>query len=170
MANVTWKLTTGGDWDTAADWSSGAIPGTADAVSIVTTAAATVTHAKAVADAIANLSTAPADTLSISAGSLTVYGAAVLAGGAAIAAGSLTLDGTSTMGSLAETGGALNIGPGADTHYIRPDHRLGGHDLRWNAGDVGHNDPRRQRHAVRADMAGYRRLGRRGRHAFECDF
>lgn len=113
MANVTWKLTTGGDWDTAADWSSGVTPGTADAVSIVTTAAATITHTKATADAIASLSTAAADKLSISAGSLTVSGAATLAGATAISGGSLVLDGTSSLASLTETGGALNIGSGA---------------------------------------------------------
>ena len=113
MTNITWKLTTGDDWDTAADWSSGVTPGSADAVSIVTIAAATITHAKAVADSIASLSTAATDKLSVSAGSLSVSGAATLAGATAISGGSLTLNGTSTMASLALTGGALHIGSGA---------------------------------------------------------
>ena len=109
MANVMWTLTTGDNWDTAADWSSGVTPGTADAVWINTNAVATVTHASAVSDAIASLSTSATDTLSVSAGSLTVYGAATLQGAVAISAGCLALDGASTMASLAETGGVLNI-------------------------------------------------------------
>ena len=45
MANISWKLTTGGDWESAANWSSGSLPGSADAVTISTVSAATVTHA-----------------------------------------------------------------------------------------------------------------------------
>src|SRR5271157_4521616 len=68
-STVTWTNPAGGDWDTPSDWSTGAVPGPNDDVTIDIPGQNnfTVTHAASVADSVNSIKSQ--DTISISAGS-----------------------------------------------------------------------------------------------------
>jgi hypothetical protein len=116
MTSVAWTNTGGGDWDTAANWSSNPnLPGSSDSVTINTAAAATITHAQNQADAIASLSVGTKDLVSVTAGSLTVAGVATLSGGLTLSGGGLSLNGTSTTTTLNQSGLSVLSGTGTLT-------------------------------------------------------
>src|SRR6516165_8555205 len=50
-ATVSWISATGGDWDTASNWSGGAVPGATDDV-VINQSGITVTHATGTIDSI----------------------------------------------------------------------------------------------------------------------
>jgi hypothetical protein len=92
---VTWINPAGGDWDTASNWSTGQVPGPANAA-VIAMPSITVQHASAVADTVYSL-TSNAANLTISGGSLT------LAAGALSGSGNVSV---STGGTLIKTGSA----------------------------------------------------------------
>src|SRR5690349_3405025 len=61
---VTWTNPGSGNWDTAANWSGGSVPGAGDDVVINTAAAATVTVLSGDAESVLSLTTAGTDTMS----------------------------------------------------------------------------------------------------------
>ncbi len=108
LLTVTWTNLAGGDWDTKANWSSGAVPGSSDDVTIpALNAGAIVTHSQNTTDAVNSISAAAPITLS--AGTLNVAAAfsdssrITLAGGAlgnATVQTGTTLQGSSQGGTL----------------------------------------------------------------------
>lgn len=124
-ASVTWIGPDGGDWDTAANWSTGNVPGATDDVSI-TTPGLTVVHSQFIADTIASLTATEA--ITISGGSLTINNDSsvtdlTLSGGTLAADGTVAITGMFTWGGGTLTGagtidaqGGLAItGPDAKT-------------------------------------------------------
>ncbi|HUY34127.1 MAG TPA: DUF4214 domain-containing protein [Pirellulales bacterium] len=97
LSSVAWINPSGGNWDVAANWSTGSVPGSGDDVDINTAAAATITIQLFDVETVHSLTTAGNDTLSITGGSLTV------------AANSTLMDANSTLnGPLAMTRGGLS--------------------------------------------------------------
>jgi hypothetical protein len=111
-ATVTWVNPSGGDWDTAANWSDGTVsrlPGPNDDA-VIPTPGITVTHANGFTfDSVRSLTSAA--TLALSGGTLEISAASEVSGltqtgGALTGTGDLTVD-----NSLRWTGGAMS-GPG----------------------------------------------------------
>ena len=93
-------------WDIATNWGSNPLlPGLADDVVINVAGAQTVTH-RSGTNTINSLSILGDDALAVTGGSLSVANS-FSAGAASISAGTLTLNGASTMASLALSGGVL---------------------------------------------------------------
>ena len=103
MSAVQW-IGAGGDlnWDTAQNWNTGAVPGSADDVQI-NTAGITVNHSAAVADAVNSLTSQAA--IYVTAGSLTVATTATIGsdlslyGGTFGGTGTTVVSGHFSMGS-----------------------------------------------------------------------
>jgi fibronectin-binding autotransporter adhesin len=105
MASISWKGGSG-DWNTAAEWSGGVVPGAADTVTIAGAGAYTVTLYTTVA--VDNLTLNAPGALFYDAGALTLGGTLDLQGG--------TLDlayGSIAGGTLAMAGGTLQASGGA---------------------------------------------------------
>ena len=95
MPTISWGDTaSGGDWDTAANWTGGALPQAADTAILQQPGLVTVVHGVGT-DAIAALTAI--DPLSVTGGILTVAGAATLAGGLSVGGGTLALGGASQI-------------------------------------------------------------------------
>ena len=109
MAIVTWVPNAGGDWDTPSDWSSGALPTSADNVIISTSTLQTITH-QVGNDTVASLSVGN-DVFDLDGGSLTVDGAVAMASGyiQAIAYGQ-TSSSLFASGTVSVTGTAQLLG------------------------------------------------------------
>src|SRR4051794_7262549 len=60
LATVTWMNPGGGDWDTSANWSTGALPGPSDDV-IIDQSGITVIHSSSVPDSVKSLTISPGD-------------------------------------------------------------------------------------------------------------
>jgi hypothetical protein len=83
-ATVNWINPGSGNWDTAANWSTGSVPGAgADAV-INTASPATITLQSQYLYQVHSLTTASTDTLSLNGGTLIVDGSSTLSGGLSI--------------------------------------------------------------------------------------
>jgi fibronectin-binding autotransporter adhesin len=88
MALVQWTSTSSGDWATAADWSSGALPGPADTAQIE----------------VANV------TVSVSSGTFTVGGLTTNLSTLSVDGGTLTVSGTGDIGgAFLESSGVFNL-------------------------------------------------------------
>jgi hypothetical protein len=107
LSGVSWVGTGGGDWDTAANWSTGKVPGASDDVTI-NKPGITVTHNLSQSDSVHSLTSQ--DALSFSAGSLSIASASAinntltlsgpmkLSGAGAIAATTVNLNAGATLG------------------------------------------------------------------------
>ena len=94
-------------WDIATNWGSNPLlPALADDVVINVAGAQTVTH-RSGTNAINSLSVLGDDMLAVTGGSLTVANAFGAAAATSVSAGTLTLNGVSSMLSLAQSGGTL---------------------------------------------------------------
>ena len=85
-AAVTWINPAGGDWDTAANWSTGALPTAADDVQI-NTSAITIAHSLGNTDRVHSLISKSA--ISISAGALSLASASTLSSALTLSGGTL---------------------------------------------------------------------------------
>ena len=120
LACVAWINPAGGDWDTPANWSTGALPGPSDDV-IIDISGITVTHSSTASDSVNSLTTSASDsTLDLSNGSLalsadsSISGGLTVGGGTLITAGAVTVSGTMDWtGGTITGGGTLAIGAGA---------------------------------------------------------
>jgi hypothetical protein len=105
-AAVTWINPAGGDWDTAANWSTGALPTAADDVHI-NTLGLTITHSLGNTDRVRSLVSKSA--ISISAGTLALASPSTLSSALALSGGTLTGAGALTIGGLFTwTGGTMS--------------------------------------------------------------
>ena len=120
LASVTWINPAGGDWDTPANWSTGALPGPSDDV-VIEISGITVTHSSTDSDSVNSLTISASDsTLNLSNGSLaiasdsSISGDLTISGGTLSTAGALTVSGTTdwTAGTIT-AGGTLAIAAGA---------------------------------------------------------
>lgn len=120
LSAVAWTGASGDSWDVASNWSTGAVPGPGDDVTIDTSAALTITIQSGDNIAVNSVTTGANDTLSITGGSLTVSaGASTLAGPLDMTGGSLTASGSGTAftanGATTVSGGSLNANGGGVT-------------------------------------------------------
>ncbi len=86
LATVNWINAGGGDWDTAANWSSGAVPGPSDDA-VINIPGITITHAAGVDDTVHSL--ASQDAITLSAGSLSLAAASTINGDFTLSGGIL---------------------------------------------------------------------------------
>lgn len=93
LSAVNWINPNGGNWDVAANWSTGAVPAAHDDVTINTASAATITIQSGDTESIHSLTTAANDTLSITGGSLSIGWNSTLNGPLTMTGGSLTASG-----------------------------------------------------------------------------
>src|ERR1700759_5305970 len=113
LAAISWSgPTSGGDWDTAANWSNNAIPTSADDVTIG--ANISINHAGSTAASVHSLTSGAGDTLNLSAGSITLLAASNLvnfneSGGNLIIDKTVSMSGTSSKW----TGGYIDGGGSA---------------------------------------------------------
>jgi RHS repeat-associated protein len=104
---VNWINPGSGNWDSAANWSTGKVPGTGDVAVINTTGNATITIQSSDTIQVQALSTASTDTLSITGGSLSVTtGASTLSGVLTMSGGTLIANGS---GASLQANGATTI-------------------------------------------------------------
>jgi len=134
-AIVSWINASGGDWDTASNWSTGQLPGASDDVVLNVPGTVTITHSTNTADAVRSISGTNA--LALSSGSLSVssnsvYGGAVTLSGATLTGGgNLELDGALTWnaGTMSGTGTTLAKGTvllNPTTQFFQPGLTLDG--------------------------------------------
>lgn len=116
MSSISWTSTTSGNWNTAADWSGGKVPGAADDVTINTNNSITVTYSSGT-EKILSLYTGGNDTLDITGGSLAVDGNTTLYGALTQSGGTLTLAGKTYQSNneLTQTAGTIKIASGTLT-------------------------------------------------------
>ncbi|MHB1561333.1 MAG: beta strand repeat-containing protein, partial [Isosphaeraceae bacterium] len=103
LATVYWSSTSGGDWSTKGDWSTGQVPGPGDDV-VINVNGATPTITLSEGDAFSVHSLTAADPLDLVGGSLTVTGNPA-AGGDSTITGDLTIQG----GTLIASGSSTNL-------------------------------------------------------------
>jgi hypothetical protein len=103
-----------GDWETVSNWSSGALPGPNDDVTINVTSI-TVTHTSGNTENIHSLTTGGTDTLSWSAGSLNISHASTLSGAVNLSGGTWTGGGNLTLSALLTWTGGIMTGSGTTT-------------------------------------------------------
>jgi hypothetical protein len=111
MATATWTPNANGNWGTAADWSTGVLPGAADTATLASTAAHTVTYSTGT-DTVTSI-VATTDRLAVTGGSLSVTKTASFGAGLSITAGALAFAGNTSVATLfAETGGSIALAAG----------------------------------------------------------
>ena len=112
-ATINWMNAGSGNFDTAANWSTGSVPGAGDDVVINTASSATITVKMGDSLFVHSITTAAGDTLAVSNGSLTLLGNSSLAGALSLSGSSRLLVNTSLSvgGTLTENSGELT-GPG----------------------------------------------------------
>jgi hypothetical protein len=103
LSTVRWINPNGGNWDVAANWSGGVLPGPTDDVVITPGAAATVTIQSGDTISAHSLTTGGNATLSITGGSLTIAANSTLAGTLTMTGGTLTATGSGVMVSASGT-------------------------------------------------------------------
>jgi hypothetical protein len=109
-ATISWVNPAGGDWDSASNWSTDAVPGAGDDVVInALNAGSTVTHSTAVSDAVNSLSSQVP--LVLSSGSLSIANTSTINNALTVEAGALQGPGDVTVtGHLIVSGGTLSGG------------------------------------------------------------
>jgi hypothetical protein len=106
MALVMWTSSSNGDWLTAADWSTGAVPGATDDVQIEVPS---ITVTLSTGTLAANSLTTSGSTLSVGGGTLSVTGTATVGGAYSQSGGTVALGNTSTWAlGATQTGGLLH--------------------------------------------------------------
>jgi fibronectin-binding autotransporter adhesin len=112
MATVSWTLLGNGNWNTGADWSTGAAPLTGDDVFIVPTSSAVVTYSAGTLN-LNSLTTNVEATLDMTGGKLSTTNGYVLQGPVEISAGQLLLRsgavGDLLGGTVTQTGGTISL-------------------------------------------------------------
>jgi hypothetical protein len=114
----TWVSSQSGVWTASdvSDWSSGAVPGSTDVVSLLLPFGATVSYI-APNSTIAQLNEDSAGALSIAGGALTVTGAAAVEGSLSVGAGAtLNVGGALSVGSALTVGGTLTMNGAANSN------------------------------------------------------
>ncbi|HEV8060442.1 MAG TPA: CARDB domain-containing protein, partial [Gemmataceae bacterium] len=119
---VTWINPAGGNWDTGANWSGGAVPGASDDVVIDVGGNVTITHSSNVTDSVNSITAS--DPVTLSGGTLTVAATfsdssnVTLSGGtlanAIVAAGTI-LQGSGSLNDLSLSGTLNMLGGGKST-------------------------------------------------------
>ena len=111
LTTVNWINASGGNWNVAANWSTGHVPGTGDDAVIDSAAALSVFLPSGDNESVHSLTTTANDTLSITGGSLTVAANSTLGGPLSMNGGSLTATGAgitvAVNGTTSVTGGNL---------------------------------------------------------------
>jgi hypothetical protein len=111
MAAVTWKPNANGNWSTAADWSTGALPGVSDTATLSSAAAHTVTYSTGT-NTVSSI-VATTDRLAVTGGSLSVTATASFAAGLSLTGGAIAFGGNTTVATIfAATGGSIALAAG----------------------------------------------------------
>jgi hypothetical protein len=121
MSSISWTSTTSGNWNTAANWGGGKVPGAADDATINTSQSITVTYSSGT-DSVLSLYTGGNDSLDFTGGALSVDGDASLYGAVTQSGGTFALAGqayfmddglTQTAGTVKIDSGTLTLGGSA---------------------------------------------------------
>ena len=104
LSTISWTNPSGGNWDTASNWSGGKVPTLQDDV-VINNTGITITHSSSAADSVHSLTSRAAITLS--AGSLQVDAPSSITGGLSLSGGSLTAKGNLTVQNLSLASGTL---------------------------------------------------------------
>ena len=119
LSTVNWINPNGGDWDTAANWSSGNVPGASDDA-VIPQSGLLVTHVNGNSDSVGSITSS--STLEITSGTLSIAGSSTLSaliqtGGTLTGAGTVTVTGqtvwtggTMTGGGITNAQGGLQLG------------------------------------------------------------
>jgi hypothetical protein len=106
---IAWANVSGGDWDTAANWQGGAIPGPGDDAVIAIAVSNPITHAQNIPDSINSLSITGGAPLTLSGGALQIAGTLDSNGSVTLSGGTLanatvtaatTITGSTSAGTL----------------------------------------------------------------------
>jgi hypothetical protein len=107
-ATVSWSNPAGGAWNTAANWSTGHLPGAADDVVIDVPGPVTITHATGT-DAVHSLTTGGTDTLVVSGGTLSIASTSPLNGPLTLSGGTISGKGELDLNApFSWTGGTIS--------------------------------------------------------------
>ncbi len=87
LSTVNWTNTSGGDWDTAGNWSTHSVPSSSDDVVINEPGNVTITHSQGSTDSVKTVTSS--NTLVISGGTLAVSGTLADSGNLSVAGGTL---------------------------------------------------------------------------------
>ena len=109
LSSVSWINPNGGDWDTASNWSSDAIPTAAADVTISIAVSNPITHSSSRSDFVDSITSS--DPIVLSGGSLSIANASTFSSNLTISGGVLSLAGVVTAPNLTMSGGTLT-GPG----------------------------------------------------------
>ena len=116
MAAINWKNPVNGDWDVAANWSTGAIPTSADNVTISAPGRYVVTVGAGIRTGLLHFQSFPtANSLTFDAEEAALeenVGTLTMAGALTVASGFVSLNEANTIGSVTLTGGVLAFGAG----------------------------------------------------------
>ena len=102
LSSVSWINPHGGDWDTASNWSSGAVPAAGDDVTISIAVTNPITHGSSPSDFVNSITSS--DPIILSAGSLSIAAASTFSNTVTLSGGTLA------GGPISMTGGATLVG------------------------------------------------------------
>ena len=104
--NLSWNVDQSGNWDTAANWSTGSVPGASDNVSIDTASLDTVTY-RTGSTSILSLAVGN-DNFALTGGKLTITNSASFANLLSVSAGTVAVGaGGATIANLKQSGGTI---------------------------------------------------------------
>ena len=147
LSTISWNNPSGGDWDTASNWSSNSVPGAGDDAVISIAVTNPITHSLSNSDEVRSLTSQ--DPINISGGTLAVDAASTVNNTLALSGGTLTGAGDLTVttefdlaGGFLSGAGKLILGPGAqmnvtgggDSRLI--DSTAAGAAVNWTGGDL----------------------------------
>ncbi len=104
LSSVSWIDPNGGDWDTASNWSSGAVPAAGDDVTISIAVTNPITHGSSPSDFVNSITSS--DPIVLSAGSLSIAAASTFSNTVTLSGGRLA------GGPISMTDGATLVGTG----------------------------------------------------------
>jgi hypothetical protein len=102
LSSVSWINPKGGDWDTAGNWSTGAVPTAGDDVTISIAVSNPITHNTSAADSVHSVTSA--DPIVLSGGSLSIAAASTFSNTVTLSGGTLA------GGPISMTNGATLVG------------------------------------------------------------
>ncbi|MGO9915353.1 MAG: hypothetical protein ACLQIB_11655, partial [Isosphaeraceae bacterium] len=102
LSPVSWINPNGGDWDTAANWSSDAVPGASDDVTISIAVSNPITHSSSQSDFVDSITSS--DPIVLSGGSLSIANASTFSNTVTLSGGTLA------GGPISMTNGATMVG------------------------------------------------------------
>ena len=157
-AMIVWGNSSGGDWDTAANWQGGVKPGSADDAVINIAVTNPITHSQNTADVINSLSVTANAPVNLGNGTLQITGTLASNGSFTIAGGTLRNATVSAGTTITAASNSSNTLSGVTLDGTLDVGRFRAEDERDERPDLERHDPagrRRRQRRRRADGAGH---------------